>query len=91
MEAAPEKIASVALLNWRLDGANAFGVIDVDPASHRYGQEVARVNIPNAGDVHHYGWNACPGRRGRLRGCLLRRVLWAHGGMVVIAAQIGAA
>jgi selenium-binding protein 1 len=60
MEAAPEKIAYVAMLNSREDSADAIGVIDLDPASHNYGQLVARVDMPNAGDeLHHFGWNAC--------------------------------
>src|SRR6476660_3473623 len=60
MEAAPEKFAYVALLNPREGGADALGVIDLDPASGRYGQQVSVVEMPNAGDeLHHFGWNAC--------------------------------
>src|SRR5437899_12848225 len=60
MEAAPEKFAYVALLNSRDDRADALGVIDLDPASARYGQQVATVEMPNVGDeLHHFGWNAC--------------------------------
>lgn len=60
MEAAPETIAYVAMLNPRENGADAMGVLDVNPASPDYGQLIARVNMPHAGDeLHHFGWNAC--------------------------------
>jgi selenium-binding protein 1 len=60
MEAAPEKIAYVAMLNPREDGPDALGIIDLDPASHHYGRLVSQVEMPNAGDeLHHFGWNAC--------------------------------
>jgi selenium-binding protein 1 len=60
MEAAPEKIAYVAMLNSREDGPDAMGVIDLDPASDQYGRLVSRVQMPNTGDeLHHFGWNAC--------------------------------
>ena len=60
MDAPAEKFAYVALLNPREDGADGLGVIDLDPASERYGQQVAVVAMPNAGDeLHHFGWNAC--------------------------------
>jgi selenium-binding protein 1 len=61
MEAAPEKLAYVALLNPTLnDGTDAMAVVDLDPASKTYGSVVSRVDMPNAGDeLHHFGWNAC--------------------------------
>ena len=60
MEAAPEKIAYISLLNPQEGGADAIGVIDIDPASSHYGRQVASVPMPNAGDeLHHFGWNAC--------------------------------
>jgi selenium-binding protein 1 len=60
MDAPAEKFAYVALLNPREDGADALGVIDLDPASERYGQQVSVMAMPNAGDeLHHFGWNAC--------------------------------
>lgn len=60
MQASPEKIAYVSMLNARPDAPDAIGVIDVDPASDRFGQLMARVDMPNAGDeLHHFGWNAC--------------------------------
>jgi selenium-binding protein 1 len=60
-EAPPEKVAFVALLNPKYEGAHdAIGVVDVDPASASYGNLVGQVNMPNAGDeLHHFGWNAC--------------------------------
>ena len=61
MEAPPEKLAIVAMLN--PDGAatpDAMAVIDVDPASKTYGDVSARSTCRIAGDeLHHFGWNAC--------------------------------
>src|ERR1700676_5708928 len=61
MEAPPERLAFVAMLNATGDGRpDALAVVDVDPASPNYGQIVGRVEMPNAGDeLHHFGWNAC--------------------------------
>jgi methanethiol oxidase len=60
MEAPPEKIAYVSMLNPKENGKDALGVIDVDPASKGYGQFVGQVDMPKAGDeLHHFGWNAC--------------------------------
>jgi methanethiol oxidase len=61
MQAPPEKVAFVALLNAENDGRpDALGVVDVDPASGTYGGIVGRVDMPNPGDeLHHFGWNAC--------------------------------
>jgi selenium-binding protein 1 len=61
MQAAPEKLAYVTMLNPRLDGSSdALAVVDVDPRSQSYGQIVSRLDMPNAGDeLHHFGWNAC--------------------------------
>jgi selenium-binding protein 1 len=60
MEAPPEKLAYVAMLNPASNGRDAMGVIDVDPNSKAYGKMVGRVDMPNAGDeLHHFGWNAC--------------------------------
>ncbi len=60
MQAPPEKIAYVAMLNQREDRPDAMGVLDVDPASATYGQMVSKLDMPNAGDeLHHFGWNAC--------------------------------
>src|ERR1700675_3617370 len=61
MEAAPEKLAYVAMLNPTAnDGTDAMAVVDLDPASKNYGSIINRVDMPNAGDeLHHFGWNAC--------------------------------
>src|SRR3982074_2335528 len=60
MEAPPEKIAYVSLLNPHASGVDSMGVIDVDPTSSGYGRIVGQVDMPNAGDeLHHFGWNAC--------------------------------
>jgi methanethiol oxidase len=61
MEAPPEKLAYVAMLNPKHQGRpDAMGVVDVDPASSSYGKLVGKVEMPNAGDeLHHFGWSAC--------------------------------
>ena len=61
MEATPEKLAYVALLNPTTNnGTDAMAVVDLDPSSKTYGSVVSRVDMPNAGDeLHHFGWNAC--------------------------------
>jgi methanethiol oxidase len=60
MEAPPEKVAFVSLLNASDRGADALGVVDVDPESSSYGALVGQVDMPHRGDeLHHFGWNAC--------------------------------
>src|SRR5262249_18053269 len=61
MSAPNEQLAYVALLNPHQDGRpDALAVLDVDPTSDRYGQEISRLDFPYAGDeLHHFGWNAC--------------------------------
>ena len=67
MQAPPEKLAYVALLNPNAaldsngDGRpDAIAVFDVDADSETYGQVVGRVEMPNSGEeLHHFGWNAC--------------------------------
>jgi methanethiol oxidase len=61
MQAAPEKLAYISLLNPANDGTtDALAVADVDPGSSTYGQIVSTINMPLAGDeLHHFGWNAC--------------------------------
>lgn len=61
MQAPPERLAYVALLN---DGKNghhdAMGVIDLDPASSQYGRIVGQVDFGRGdNELHHFGWNAC--------------------------------
>jgi len=61
MQAPPEKLAYVAMLNANGNGKpDALGVVDLDPSSTGYARIVGRVDMPNAGDeLHHFGWNAC--------------------------------
>ena len=60
MQAPPETIAYVALLNPDPTASDALAVLDVDPTSPGYGAQIARVDMPGAGDeLHHFGWNAC--------------------------------
>jgi selenium-binding protein 1 len=61
MEAPPEALAYVAMMNPKYEGrSDAIGVVDVDPASNSYGQLVGQVDLPNPdNELHHFGWNAC--------------------------------
>ena len=60
MQAPAETLAYVALLNPDPTASDALAVLDVDPGSPGYGAQIARVNMPGAGDeLHHFGWNAC--------------------------------
>jgi selenium-binding protein 1 len=61
MQAPPEKLAFVAMVNPENNGrSDALAVVDVDPASASYGQRVGSVDMPKPGDeLHHFGWNAC--------------------------------
>jgi len=65
MQAPPEKLAYVAMLNAKSNGnggarPDALGVVDVDPQSSGYGRLVGQLDMPNSGDeLHHFGWNAC--------------------------------
>ncbi len=60
MQAPAETLAYVALLNPDPTANDALAVLDVDPASPGYGAQIARVDMPRAGDeLHHFGWNAC--------------------------------
>src|SRR5262245_15262380 len=60
MDAAPEKLAYVAMLNPDPTKTDALTVVDLDPASGSYGRVINQVNMPEAGDeLHHFGWNAC--------------------------------
>ncbi len=61
MEAPPETLAYVALLNPTGRGTrDAIGVVNVDPASKAYGRLVGQVELPDAdNELHHFGWNAC--------------------------------
>lgn len=61
MEAPPEKLAYVAMLNpGGGDARDCISVVDVEPSSESYGSVVGNVEMPFAGDeLHHFGWNAC--------------------------------
>src|SRR5215469_4557734 len=60
MQAPPERIAYVSVLNPQPGGRDSLGVIDVDPSSKGYGRLVGQVDMPEPGDeLHHFGWNAC--------------------------------
>jgi methanethiol oxidase len=60
MQAPPERLAYVALLNPDPAGHDALAVLDVDPASATCGTLVGQVEMPGVGDeLHHFGWNAC--------------------------------
>ena len=56
MQAPAETLAYVALLNPDPTASDALAVLDVDPASPGYGAQIARVDMPGAGDeLHHFG------------------------------------
>ncbi len=61
MQAAPEKLAYVALINPDQEGRpDEIAVIDVDPSSSSYARMVGNVAMSAPGDeLHHFGWNAC--------------------------------
>jgi selenium-binding protein 1 len=61
MQAEPEKLAYVAMLNPSRQGASdALAVVDVEPGSRSFGQVVGQTDMPSVGDeLHHFGWNAC--------------------------------
>jgi methanethiol oxidase len=61
MEAPAERYAYVAgLAPDQKSRSDALYVVDVDPASPKYGQILSRTDLPDIGDeLHHFGWNAC--------------------------------
>ena len=63
MQAPPESLAYVALLNADLTGTarkDAIGVVDTDPQSPNYGRLVGETTLPDGdNELHHFGWNAC--------------------------------
>jgi selenium-binding protein 1 len=60
MEAPPEELAYVAMLNPKRERPDAMGVVDVNPGTPSYGHLVGQVDMPSPGDeLHHFGWNAC--------------------------------
>jgi len=60
MEAPPESVAYLAMLDPIRKRADAMAVVDVNPGSKSYGHLVGQLDMPNVGDeLHHFGWNAC--------------------------------
>lgn len=60
MEAPPERLGYVALLNVNIGRPDALAVVDLDPVSPTYGRAVHTLEMPHVGDeLHHFGWNAC--------------------------------
>ena len=51
MQAPPEKLAYVAMLNANGNKRpDALGVVDLDPVSSGYGRIVGQLDMPNVGD-----------------------------------------
>jgi selenium-binding protein 1 len=60
VSAPPEKLAYLAAFDRSAQKPDAIAVLDVDPASDRYGRVVGWTDLPYLGDeLHHFGWNAC--------------------------------
>jgi selenium-binding protein 1 len=60
MEATPESLAYVSLMQPDPTTPDALAVVDLDPRSSTYGRQVGQVDMPEPGDeLHHFGWNAC--------------------------------
>ena len=61
MDAEPEKLAYVAVLNPADNGRpDAIVTIDVDPDVEVIRPTLSTVEMTGAGDeLHHFGWNAC--------------------------------
>src|SRR6476620_11402444 len=61
MQAPPEQLAYVALLNVAKNGKkDALGVIDLGPKSSGSGRLVGQVDLPGTvNGLPHFGWNAC--------------------------------
>ena len=61
MTAPPEEFAYVVRVNPNGDERpDAIVVIDTNPTSSTYGQQIGEVEMPYAGDeLHHFNWNAC--------------------------------
>jgi selenium-binding protein 1 len=60
MEAKPETVAYVAMMDPTRQRPDAMMVVDVEKGSRTFGKVVSQVDMPNAGDeLHHFGWNAC--------------------------------
>src|SRR5262245_38605337 len=68
MKAPREKLLFVTCTyaNTGIDKPDYLAVVDVDPASPKYGQVVHRLSMPTPGDeLHHFGWNICSSCHGQ--------------------------
>jgi selenium-binding protein 1 len=60
MDAPHETLGYVAVIDPKREQPDALAVLDLDPHSSSYGQEISRLQLPYVGDeLHHFGWNAC--------------------------------
>jgi methanethiol oxidase len=60
MQAPPESVAFVAMLDPKRAKPDALAIVDVATGSKNYGHLIGRIDMPNTGDeLHHFGWNAC--------------------------------
>ena len=60
MQAPPERLGYVSVLNSNNGRPDGMAVVDLDPASPNYSKIVSTLDLPNVGDeLHHFGWNAC--------------------------------
>jgi selenium-binding protein 1 len=60
MQAAPERLGYVGILNVGYGKPDGVAVVDLDSSSSRYGQVLHTVEFPGLGDeVHHFDRNAC--------------------------------
>lgn len=60
MDAPRETLGYVAVIDPARNQPDALAVLDLDPQSPNYGEEISRLDLPYVGDeLHHFGWNAC--------------------------------
>jgi selenium-binding protein 1 len=60
MESPRETLGYVAVIDPQRRRPDALAVLDLDPQSPSYGQEISRMELPYVGyELHHFGWNAC--------------------------------
>lgn len=60
MEAKPETVAYVAMMDPTRQKPDAMMVVDVEKSSRTFGKAVSQIDMPAPGDeLHHFGWNAC--------------------------------
>jgi len=59
LQAPPERLAYVAVLNAGTGRPDALAVVDLQEGSPTFGQVVHRLDLPHLEDeLHHFGWNA---------------------------------